>query len=255
MPVSVVSLVLATCARIAYRGCSYSCKAPATLERPGARHQEVTLMQSKANARRTRVPGHPGVYYRDTPGGRSYEIGYPPEPGASWQWRTIGFDLQDAVAARAEVIVKKHRGENVRRERVSVAEFAPRWLASKTRIAPGTRGLYESNLNKHTLPVLGRKRISDVRVDDVADLIADLLEDLKPNTVRNVIVPLSGMFRHAVRKGLMPTNPISLLETDERPPREQAELRVLSEDEIVALLKACDEVHLPLVLTGLATGL
>jgi site-specific recombinase XerD len=73
----------------------------------------------------------------------------------------------------------------------------------------------------------------DVDTDDIADLIACLLDEgLKPNTVRNVITPLSGMFRHAVRKGLIPSNPVSLLEPYERPPRDNRDLRVLTSEEI-----------------------
>src|SRR5947208_16995526 len=89
---------------------------------PGPAPERRFGMQKQGSPRRTRVPGHRGVYYRDTAEVRVYEIGFVDSTGA-WRWKTIHGDLDAAVAARADIVVKKHRGERVVPEKVTVPEW------------------------------------------------------------------------------------------------------------------------------------
>ncbi len=56
-------------------------------------------------ARRTKVEGEKGVYFNDTSEGRVYEIGYPDDEGKQ-RWKTVGPDLEEAIALRRELAGK-----------------------------------------------------------------------------------------------------------------------------------------------------
>ncbi len=51
--------------------------------------------------RRKRLPGHEGIYFTDRPTGRVYEITW--QEDGRRRWRTVGDDLDEAIAARAEL--------------------------------------------------------------------------------------------------------------------------------------------------------
>lgn len=210
-------------------------------------------------SRRTRVKNHPGVYYRDTPRGRKYEISWMDAEGRR-RWRTIdGFhNLAAADAAVAEERRKTRRGERTAPAKApTVSEFADEWLAAK-RIRERTREKYEVNLRLHVKGrSIGRLKVSDVRVDDVAKLVRELESDGKATaTVQGVLVALSGMLGYAVRRGFLPANPVHQLSRDERPrSTERREFRVLDTDELRRLLAAAPKAYRPLLVTAALSGL
>lgn len=67
------------------------------------------------------------------------------------------------------------------------AEVVQHWRASHPRLAPTTAVNYRSNLNLHVLPVLGAKRISELRPHLLAAFFVALREKgLSAGTVRKV---------------------------------------------------------------------
>jgi seryl-tRNA synthetase len=58
--------------------------------------------------RRTRVEDEEGVYFRETPDGRVFEIGYA-DSERKQRWKTVGPDLDEAVALRKELAGKPHQ--------------------------------------------------------------------------------------------------------------------------------------------------
>ena len=71
----------------------------------------------------------------------------------------------------------------------------------------------------------------------------------------NILVPVSRIFDHAVRRGLAPTNPVKALERGERPKVVREEMRVLDRHEIDALLGAARARYRTLLATAIFTGL
>ena len=55
--------------------------------------------EPKGEPRRRRLPGHTGIYYRQTADGKTFEITW--REGGRQRWRTVGTDLDEAIAARA----------------------------------------------------------------------------------------------------------------------------------------------------------
>jgi integrase len=120
--------------------------------------------------------------------------------------------------------------------------FADEWLESKRKIRRSTRERYRGSLDLWLLPRLGDLELADVDVDRVAELIVEMEEaGASPASILNHLKPLNGVFKLAVRRGLIAQNPISLLTVDERPRVERKELRVLEPAEIAALLRAAGE--------------
>jgi integrase len=91
----------------------------------------------------------------------------------------------------------------------------------------------------HVLPSLGRRRLAEIDVDEIARLVRELeAKGLSAWTIRGALSPLSRVFAWAVRRGMVSTNPVAKLDRSERPRIERRELRILSGDEIAKLLTA-----------------
>lgn len=117
---------------------------------------------------------------------------------------------------------------------------------------PRTKTYTLSRLRHHAVPILGRKRISEVTVDDINDFIRRVS---KGETAKNAVGPrkrgrikvrggegaarkvaadLSLIFGYAVEKGIVTANPVS----PARKPRPGKRYDFLSEDEFAAMAEA-----------------
>ncbi len=218
-------------------------------------------MQAKTKPRRERVPRRRGIYYRLDPstGKRLsgvFEITYYDSAGRR-RWQTVEGSVEDADAARSEVVARKRRGERVAPSKLTLMAYAPTWLDSQAgRLRPKTIATYEAHLRLHILPKLGRRRLPEVTTDDVASLSAEMQRaGFAAWTIKGALATLSGLMRHAARRGLISENPVARLERGERPTTTEKEKRVLSADEIGLLLDAADEKYRALLATAVGTGL
>lgn len=121
-----------------------------------------------ATKRRTKTKA-PGVY-RSVSG--NYEIAYRDSDG-KLRFKTIGDDFEEAKTERATIVVKLGRGEMVRSTKQTFKEFADDVLEASNK-RPRTREKYEYNLRVHLVPRFGRKRLADIRVNDVARMVAEM---------------------------------------------------------------------------------
>lgn len=72
---------------------------------------------------------------------------------------------------------------------------------------------YRGDLDRHVLPTLGDRRLSDVRRGDVQDLVDRLVgAGLAPSTVRNALDPLRRIFDRAVKRDVIAFSPCGHLE-------------------------------------------
>ena len=108
---------------------------------------------------------------------------------------------------------------------------------------------YQASMKRYVLPALGRRRLSELRVDDVQAL-ADALrsEGLSPSTVRNALMPL----RVVCRRARLPLNPTHGLELAAVRGRRE---RIASPAEAAALLAALPVEDRALWATALYAGL
>lgn len=219
-------------------------------------------MQAKRNARPRRRPvaRHPGIYYRPRPGGRvqpPYEVPYLDSSGRR-RWALVHGSLDDAEAKRAELRLRRRRGERIQPPiRQTFEQYAREWL-DRQDVRPRTRETYRWALEQHLIPRLGRRRLDQISCDDLAALIAAMRQQgLKGWTITSALRPLSIIFAQAARRGRIPVNPLAQLERGERPRHDdQRPKRIISLEEMQALLAHADsEQYRCLLELILAAGL
>ena len=218
-------------------------------------------MQAKGNAhqRRRPVPRHAGIYYRPRPGGKvqpPYEIRYLDSSGKR-RWEVVHGSLDDAQARRAELRLRRRRGERIEPIRQTFADYAREWLERQD-VRPRTREIYSWALEQHLIPRLGRRRLDQISCEDVAGLIASMRrQGLKGWTITSALRPLSIILAQAARRGAIAVNPCSQLERSERPRHDdQRPKRILTLEEMQALLAGADsEQYRCLLELLLAAGL
>src|SRR5438034_5627334 len=179
------------------------------------------------------------------------------------RFRTL--DASTLVEARVqrELLQRAARlGDLPLSPRLTFAEVAGRWLAEfEAKVAAGERrertlDLYRSQLHRHLLPRLGRRRLALITADDVVAVTRELQAGgLSPWTIKRILGAFSCVFTFALRRGYITTHPFQRLERDERPRPPRSEQRVLTQPELARLFGACPRRYWPLLLTVAYTGM
>lgn len=202
-------------------------------------------MQGKPNgpARRTKVAkkGYTGIYYRDTPGGRRYEITFLDRKKVR-RWETVDGNLEDAADELAKRKAGVKENTHVAPSDATFDQAADEWQATPayTGLGERTKERYESNLRIHLRPRFGDRKLQEIEGDDVAELVVELIAAGKAGwTVKNVLTTLSAVYRWASgRRKLAALNPVRQLEKHERPKTRKRKGRTLQPREIEALLNS-----------------
>ena len=220
-------------------------------------------MQAQGNAltRRTKVSkkGYTGIYYRDTPEGRRYEITFL-DRSKQRRWQTVDGNLEDAADRLATRKSEVRENKHVAPSDATFDQGADEWQTTPayTNLGERTRERYDANLRIHLRPRFGDRKLQDIDGDDVAALAAELTAEGKAAwTVRNVLTTLSALYRWASgRRKLAATNPVRQLEKHERPKVQKRNGRTLQPREITALLdSASTDRYRVLLATAVFTGL
>ncbi len=192
--------------------------------------------------------------------GKQYVITYYDAAGRR-KWETVGPNLQEARQVLADRMWERRNGKfRLSRPKITVALFVTKWQADYLavqqqldRLKPSTASSYESNLAKHILPFFGAMLLRDVSLPHVREFIKILLsKGLAPKTIGNVILILKEMFKHAVQWGYLDANPAQYVEL---PRGGEAEIEVLTPEEVRRLLEAQEEPLKTLLLTAVLTGM
>src|SRR5829696_2222460 len=126
--------------------------------------------------------------------------------------------LSDARAWRAEARSALRAGTLRAPTRITVAEAADEWISgakaqvirtrSGTPYKPSALRSYERSLRTRVVPALGHLRLSSVSRASLQDLVDEMVGAGKsPSTVRNTILPLRAIYRRAVARADVMTNP------------------------------------------------
>jgi integrase len=130
---------------------------------------------------------------------------------------------------------------------LTLGAYASRWLEEYVKPATKYRTYerYESALRCHVLPVLGNVALKDIRSDQIDVLLKAKRATLKPNSIKNILIPLRELLNHAVLDKLIPMNPALLLDKRavRKGPKTENDYRVpeiFSEEELGRLLSVCE---------------
>jgi integrase len=131
--------------------------------------------------------------------------------------------------------VKVGTAPSLQDRRLTVAQWADRWLAGRVSIRPTTRYAYAHVLGQYVKPALGRQLLAEVRADHIDQMLGLIRAGkIRPETnrrggdgrlaesaVRQIYVITAAMFNGAVKKRLIPFTPcvgIEFAETEDHEP-------------------------------------
>jgi integrase len=168
-----------------------------------------------------------------------YEIRYFDSDGRQ-RWETIYGSLREAEARRAELRLRRWRGQRAEADEL-FHEYAYVWLARQECRLRTLEG-YRWALDCHLVPYFGDRRLGDITADDIAAFIATKrCTGLKGWTISTMLRPLSMLLRQAARRGHIAVNPMSQLELRERPRHDDARRkRILTLPEMHSVLEHAD---------------
>jgi hypothetical protein len=167
------------------------------------------------------------------------------------KWLTLEAKTKtDAIHELEELRVDRRRNELHRHGSLAptLNELACDWLThlqarvgirdERRRYSQRTVDLYRQRLDAHVLAVLGPRRVDELGVDDLRRLIDKATaKGLAPGTVTSLLNIVSGLLRYALKRKLIPHNPVRDLDRDDRPGvARQAEPRYLTAAELELLL-------------------
>src|SRR4051794_17029061 len=137
-----------------------------------------------------------------------------------------------------------------------LAEYATTWLESiEGLVRPRTLEDYAGRLERHVLPQLGELRLDQIGVDEILIVLRDLRRrGYAGSTINSILMPLSRVLAHAVRRELILVNPVSKLDRSERPRLVRRERPVLSREEVGCLLDAAPPRYRILIATAILSG-
>lgn len=171
------------------------------------------MSASKSSPFKRHPTRHRGINYRKTASGeRTYYVYF----GGKYHSRG---SLQDALALQGELRAKAAKGEKTTTpSKMLFSEVAESWYESKYRLRGTTRKTYRSTLDRVLIPRFESRKIASFGVEDVTKLIRDLEgEGLRPTSINAYMQPLRSVFKFAVKRGLISTNPCDALTSDDRP--------------------------------------
>jgi integrase len=153
------------------------------------------------------------------------------------------------------------RGEYIDASKATLGDFLDRWESwAATQVSAKTLERYKELAAHHVRPHLGAARVQKLKTVHFAELYGKLQQPkpqgagLAPRTVGHVHRLLHRVFGHAVKWGVVGSNPLAAAE----PPRvDQAEIEILTADQIRAVLEALRGRPLLYIVAviGLATGM
>jgi integrase len=170
---------------------------------------------------------------------------------------------QQARAWRQETQVALRRNQLRAPTSDTLTQAAAGWLDAAQRGVVRTRSgdaykpsairTYRQSLNAHILPAIGHLRLSAVERRHLQHLIDQLLTTgAAPSTVRNAILPVRAIYRHATNRDHVATNPTHTLTLPSVRARRD---RVARPDEAAALIAAVPPDDQALWATALYAGL
>ena len=161
---------------------------------------------------------------------------------------------REAKRLLAELRQTRAVGGSVEDARITVAEYLSQWLAAaRPDLSPRTYDRYEQLVRLHLAPAFKRRRLVDLRPQQVQALYAEKRETLSETTVHHLHACLHTALEQAVRWEIVARNVCDLV----RAPRvEQYEAAVLTHEQERQLLAAAAGDRLEaLYVLALTTGM
>ncbi len=191
----------------------------------------------------------------------AYVLDAPGRPDGSRRQQTKGGfrTRKDAEAALATALTAAHGGYLADPGRQTVGAFLQEWLDGRNRLRPTTRRAYTSHLRVYLVPRLGHLKLAALQPGHITTMLRELRtagdrgRPLSPATVQRIHATLRAGLNHAVRLGLLNTNPARLVELE---PAKRPIPLIWTAEELQQFLDHTRDDHLHLLFRLIAyTGL
>lgn len=151
------------------------------------------------------------------------------KPNGKRRYITKQFPSQ-AAARRGlrALLADRDRGTLMPHSQHTVASYATYWVqqVKPLDVRSTTASGYEHLLARYVVPVIGHKRLADLRPVDVQGLMGQMRDGgYSVATVNQVRRILNGMCRHAARCGLLGTNPVAATDPMKRQSSDKTQVR------------------------------
>lgn len=179
------------------------------------------------------------------------------------QWISVKGTKKEAEKRLSELLHQLDKGEFIKPDKVTVAEFLERWLKDfvSMNVAPRTAEGYEHTVRQHLIPGLGKILLTQLKPEQLQRYYAEKLAGgrrdgkggLSARTVRHHHVTLHTALGVAVKMGLTGRNAADAV----TPPRYQRhEFQVLTEADMFKVLEyAKNTPYYALYFLALFTGM
>lgn len=141
-----------------------------------------------------------------------------------------------------------------RRGTQTVREYAEdKWLPRQLHLKPGTVTTYRSHLRNHVYPLLGSRRVGEVKRPDVKNFVAAVAaKALAPSTVKTIYSVLQALFMAAADDEVIAVSPCRRIKL---PPAPHELVEPLPASAVLALYGAIEGRWKPAVALGAGAGL
>jgi integrase len=187
-----------------------------------------------------------------------------PKAGRKVRWEAMWYAEGRQVTARFDTKAEAQAHEarmrtaladgtylSPRRGQVTVSEFAA-WYFTHSRASASTKLTYTGYFRNHVEPILGARRLCDVRREHIVEFVTAAEQRLAPSTVKLVYNIVAMLFRGAVedqRIARTPCRGVAL------PPIPRHEAAYLTSEQARQLLACADPQHRGPIAVALGTGL
>ena len=152
-------------------------------------------------------------------------------------WEAVEGGRREAQARLTEILHQLDTGAYVRPGKTTVADYLNRWLVDYCRpnLAPLTTQGYESIINNHLIPSLGKEILTNLKPEQIQHLISEKLSGgLSTRTVRYIHSTLHRALVNAVKLGMVPRNAADAVEL---PRLKRREMQTMNETDIHLFLE------------------
>lgn len=171
--------------------------------------------------------------------------------------------VEECEKKRDEIRDKLKQGLSLKDGTITLHDYYERWQGRRVKSGQVKQSTVYANNRRYARidKILGKKRLTAIKKDDVYQLQADLVKDLSSKGTNDTIALLKSILKSAVDEDIIPKNPADGVKSIKRTEGEAAKNthRYLSGDEITAFFEAAagsiyKNLFLFLLLSGMRCG-
>jgi integrase len=169
-------------------------------------------------------------------------------------------DHKHALRIRRDLLNQRDFGGLDSQDNIKLAEFGRNWVRNHKALTlkPSTATDYESRLNRYVFPYLGSKKVREIDFTTVNAWINHLVTDgFSVNTINGARTIFSQLCKHAMRQGLLKTNPLGITDKLRKQIGDKTQVRkAWSLEEAQHVLRSVENTEFDLFINiGLRLGL